>query len=127
MGKRWHARLAGRINIHAELKRQEPENRTLNEYLDEWQDKLKPLKHQEGHRFKVFLWRSLPGSETLHDRYIITDQCGISIPGGLDCRSQSHANSTVWSLLDEDDRIRILNQYDPPTSPFDLIGQREIL
>jgi len=74
----------------------------------------------------VFLWESLPGSESMHDRFILTDQCGISAPGGLDCRSHSHANRTDWSLLDEDVRQRHWNEYDPPVSPFKLLGNREI-
>ena len=63
----------------------------------------------------------------MHDRFILTDQCGISVPGGLDCRTHSHANSTDWSLLDEDVRRRRWNEYDPAASLFKLIGNREIL
>ena len=62
----------------------------------------------------------------MHDRFILTDQCGIFTPGGLECRTHSHANSTDWSLLDEDVRQRRWNEYDPPVSPFNLLGEREI-
>lgn len=126
MGQRGHARLLGRIHIHAEFSKQRPLGKSLDEYLEDWKRKLNPLKKQDGHRFRVFLWESLPGSESLHDRFILTDQCGISVPGGLDCRTHSHPNSTNWNLLDEEARILRLNDYDPQTSPFSLRGQIEV-
>jgi len=126
MGQRGHARLQGRIDIHAEAGKQKPYGRTVGDYLTAWEQKLRPLIAADGHRFRVFLWESLPGSESMHDRFILTDQCGISTPGGLDCRTHSQANSTDWSLLDEDVRQRRWNEYDPPVSPFNLLGDREI-
>lgn len=126
MGRRGHERLKGRIHIHAELKRQLPVGKTPLDYLDTWEEKLCPLVESDGHRFKVFLWESFPGSETMHDRYILTDQCGISVPGGLDCRTCSHPNRTDWSLLDEETRQLRWKDYDPVTSPFQLREAREI-
>lgn len=128
MGQRVHARLQGRIHIHAEVKHQGPKvHKTLDEYLKDWEQKLRPLKSHDGHRFKVFLWESLPGSENPHDRFILTDQCGISAPGGLDCRTHSHANNTNWILLDEEDRLRRLQDYDPATSPFQFKKSIEVI
>lgn len=125
LGQRGHARLQGRIDIHAEAGKQK-HDRTVADHLAAWEQKLRPLIAVDGHRFRVFLWESLPGSESMHDRFILTDQCGISTPGGLDCRSHSHPNRTDWSLLDEDVRQRRWNEYDPPVSPFKLLGNREI-
>lgn len=126
LGQRGHARLHGRIDIHAEAGKQKPEGQSLVDYLTTWEQRLRPLITADGHRFRVFLWESLPGSESMHDRFILTDQCGISVPGGLDCRSHSRPNSTDWNLLDEDVRLRRWNDYDPPASPFRLLGDREI-
>jgi hypothetical protein len=61
----------------------------------------------------------------MHDRFILTDQCGISTPGGLDCRSHTHANSTDWNLLDEEARRLRWNDYVPPDNPFSLMGHKE--
>ncbi len=126
MGQRGHARLKGRIHIHAELKHQKPEGKEIGDYLDDWEQKLRPLIEADGHRFRVFLWESLSGQEKMHDRFILTDQCGISVPGGLDCRIHSHANSTDWNLLDEETRRRRLEDYDPAISPFKLLGERAV-
>ena len=126
LGQRGHARLHGRIDIHAEAGKQKPYGQTVANYLTAWEQKLRPLITTDNHRFRVFLWESLPRSESMHDRFILTDQCGISTPGGLDCRTYSHANNTDWSLLDEDVRLRRWNDYDPPVSPFNLLGNIEI-
>jgi len=126
LGQRGHARLKGRIDIHAEACKQRPDGRAIPDYLDAWKQKLRPLIAVDGHRFRVFLWESLPGSESMHDRFILTDQCGISTPGGLDCRTHSHANSTDWSLLDEEVRIRRWVEYDPSVSPFKLVDKVEV-
>lgn len=127
LGQRGHARLHGRIDIHAEAGKQKPYGQSVADYLTSWEQKLRPLITADNHRFRVFLWESLPGSESMHDRFILTDQCGVSTPGGLDCRTHSHANSTDWSLLDEDVRLRRWNEYDPAVSPFNLLGNREII
>lgn len=125
-GQRGHVRLKGRIDIHAEARRQKPEGQTVSDHLTIWKNKLRPLTTTDGHRFRVFLWESLSDSESMHDRYILTDQCGISTPGGLDCRSHSHANNTDWSLLDDDVRVRRWADYDPSVSPFGLLGNIDI-
>jgi hypothetical protein len=126
LGQRGHARLQGRIDIHAEAGKQKPDGHTIADYLAGWAQKLRSLIAVDSHRFRVFLWESLPGSESMHDRFILTDQCGISVPGGLDCRSHSHANRTDWSLLDEDVRTRRWAEYDPSVSAFKLLETVEI-
>jgi hypothetical protein len=124
-GDRGFGRLQGRINIHTELKNQRPIRMSPKDYLDGWSRKLQPLIDRDNHRFRVFLWTSLPGSEHMHDRYILTDQCGLSIPGGLDCRDHSHANTTDFILIDEEARLKHWDEYDPATSPFDLEAERK--
>ena len=131
MGRRSRLPLRqGRIHIHADTKRQKPETSSLEEHLDSWENEFRGLNSKHGHWFKVFLWTSWTSpSETLHDRFILTDQCGISIPGGLDCRPSSEANDTVWSLLDEEDRRVWLQKFKPDTpdakaSPYKLVDTR---
>jgi hypothetical protein len=128
LGQRGHAVLPARIHIHAGNPQDDnyhPE--TVADRLNAWERYLHPLiEAQHPHRFKVFLWGSHPGGETLHDRYILTDQCGILVPAGLDCRTYSNPNRTTWSLLDEEDRRRRLEDVDPTTSPFRLLGEQEV-
>lgn len=128
MGQRGHARLTGRIHIHAEGAQQDKKTgreKTIQEHLDGWSQKLGPLVKKDGHRFKVFLWEKQPDGQTMYDSYILTDQCGVFLHR-LDCRTHSQANITEWNLLDEDARVRRLIDYDPVSSPFKLIGEIEI-
>lgn len=119
LGRRVQERREGhRIHIHALKKYQDPQGREIDFYLDKWEEELTPLRDNHGHRFQVFLWDNK--KESMHDRYILTDQCAISIPGGLDCRG----GSTDWSLLDYDVLGRRQQDYNPPTSPFELKGSR---
>ncbi len=125
LGQRGQARLHGRIVIHAAKIHQKPDGATVKDDLDTWGIKLKPLINQDKHKFRVFLWESIDHGETMHDRFILTDQCGISTPAGLDCRTHSHANSTDWSLLDEHARSKRWKNYKPSTSPFRCLGSRK--
>jgi hypothetical protein len=129
LGQRGHAVLPARIHIHSGNPQDDhyhPES--VADRLNSWERCLRPLiDAQHPHRFEILLWGLRTGGETLHDRYILTDQCGISMPAGLDCRTYSTPNSTTWSLLDEEDRRRRLEDVDPTTSPLRLLGEREIL
>ena len=120
-------RRPGRIHIHTDQRQPRETVHSPQEDLGWWENELRELNHKHGHRFKVFLWTS--SSETLHDRFILTDQCGISIPGGLDCRPSSKANDTVWSLLDEEDRRVWLQKFDPDAraNPYEYVDSREVV
>jgi hypothetical protein len=114
MGQRSYGRTQGRIYIHAKFENQKPQGQTVNYYLNEWKTKIEPLAKTYGHHFKVFLWDNVPGKEVLHDRYILTDQIGVLVPGGLDCSFASNA-TTEWALLDEITRSFRISNYDPAT------------
>jgi len=126
LGQRGFETRAGRIHIHAgdptarTARNQEP----VRDRLAAWASRLQPLVRRFRHRFKVFLWGRRPGGELFHDRYILTDQCGISVPAGLDYRNPP--SRTTWTLLDNSTYLSRLQDYDQPTSPFDLLGMREI-
>jgi hypothetical protein len=127
LGQRGFNVRPGRIHIHAgDPTVSNARNReAVSKRLAAWAGKLQPLVGQYGHRFKVFLWGKHPGGERFHDRYILTDQCGISVPGGLDYGNPP--GRTTWTLLDNNTRINRLQDYDPPTSPFNFLGDREIM
>ena len=130
LGQRGYEIVPGRIHIHAGNPERAPRNRNrekAKDRLDEWERKLRPLiDARHPHKFRVFLWAERPGGERMHDRFILTDQIGIVVPGGLDHQENIVPGSTDWTLLDEEARIRRLEAFDPPTSPFALKGQRTI-
>ena len=125
LGDRGHNRLKCQFEIHASADKQNPHH-CIGDCLAEWERKLQSLADKDQHKFRVYLWESKPGSESMHDRYILTDQCGLLIPGGLDCRVHSYPNSTDWSLVDENVRQNRWADYDHPASPFNLLERTEI-
>jgi len=125
-GKRRHERARGRIDIHADITKQKPESADETGIVNLWRNVIQPLVAQDGHRFRVFLWRSRAGGRAFHDRYLFTSQCAISMPHGLDIEQRRTPSLTTWSLLDEDVHLKSLEDYDPATSPFDLIADCEM-
>jgi hypothetical protein len=95
--------------------------------LDRWEQELKPVIAHWKHKFEVTLWRNNPGGKSFHDRYIITDQCGISVPGGLDFGDDpARANLTSWSLLEPAIIADVLlREFNPSKSPYQRLDSRK--
>ena len=96
--------------------------------LDRWERELKPVISQWKHTFEVFLWRNQPGGKGFHDRHLITEQCGISAPGGLDFEDDpTRANLTSWSWLEPPIIQDIIHrEFHRVKSPYKLLGSRRI-
>jgi hypothetical protein len=96
--------------------------------LDRWERELQPVIAQWKYQFEVFLWRNQPGGKAFHDRYLITEQCGISAPGGLDFEDDpTRANLTSWSWLEPAImRDVLLNEFHRTKSPYQFLGSRRI-
>lgn len=75
------------------------------------------------HTLSVSMWGSRVNGERFHDRLLITDQVGFQIAGGLDCMTPpiGTPSDTVWTLLDEKDRLLWLGKFQEGTSPYDRI------
>ena len=113
-----------RIDIH--VSKNKEDNQILEKaYFATWKQKLEPLVKKYALHFRIFLWEPGPSFEPMHDRFILTDQCGISIPWGLDCLKHSN-KSTDWNFLDEEVRLKRWKEYDPSGKPLSpLAGSRE--
>ena len=105
------------VHIHAG----DPEPRTASGQLNLWENALKALPI----RFKtsVSLWSmkldraNFPDGPEMHDRYIITNQVGVSCPGGLDCyadpdKSPKAKATSTWSLIGWDAMSDHLAEFD---------------
>jgi hypothetical protein len=122
------------IFIHAgdpENERKDHHPETVDARLRAWERDLSGFITKDWpYRFEISLWqdpldrRSSMG-QRFHDRYILTDQCAVSVQSGLDC-SGDPENLTTWSLLDESERIRISDLLNPEISPWTLLGQKKI-
>lgn len=133
LGKHDGQRSPGIINIHAgdpvALGRDNLRE-SVSARLARWKIELQPVATQWGHTFRIFLWGRKDGGKLLHDRYLITDQCGIDTPGGLDFLPDSEgerANQTTWSLLEHQDVQKIvLEEYHHSKSPYQYLGTQKI-
>ncbi len=137
LGRRDGKQRFGTIHIHAgdpqttgPVNHHEP----VCDRLNRWSNELRQVVQQWGHTFRVFLWgrKSTPLGlgRDLHDRYIITDQVGVSTPGGLDFfedREQHRAFQTTWTMLDtEAYQPIIFDEFHESKSPYQFLGKIEV-
>ncbi len=66
-----------------------------------------------GLTFKVYLW------DDFHDRYLISDLVGISLPHGFDTTTEANA-MTIWNRLGRTARDDVQREFDPASSRHTL-------
>jgi len=127
LGKRKHEgdRLHGRIDIHlaegdGRTEKGKKSYEAKEDFFNACEKKLQPLINKYRHCFRVLIWKS----HEFHNRYILTNQCGISAPWGLDCRSQS-TKKDDWSLLSNERQNELWNEFHPDKNCFDLVGRKK--
>lgn len=121
LGQRGFEPLQGIIEIHTG----DPSNRRspADEFAawDSW--KRKHFAPNYRHTLSVAMWKRFDDGERVHDRFLITDQVGLSIAGGLDCVRPAFGtpSDTIWTLMDEKDRQLWLSKFRLGTSSYDKI------
>jgi hypothetical protein len=125
-GLRANERLSCRIDVHAEAKTRQTQGETPDDFVATFRARLAPLIDIYQHRYRVFLWESLPGSDKFHDRFVLTDQCGVQVPYGLDLFAAETASPTTLGLLDEEDRLYWLQKVAPGVSPYRLLKELKV-
>lgn len=68
-------------------------------------EELSPTCIKAGLKIKVFIW------DEFHDRYLISDLMGISMPNGFD-ESKKTLDKTNWSRLSRKGRDDIQREFD---------------
>lgn len=133
-GNREGERLVGRVQIHTDVKSQtsriltsDVSEELVENLLDRWEEYLHPLSVRYGHQYEVYFWTDTKKSGKMHDRFILTDQCGLSFPYGLDIVPNNDALTTDVSLLDENVRALRWGDYSINTEKFNLVGMRSIV
>ncbi len=69
--------------------------------------------HRAGLHAGVFVW------DDFHDRYLISNLVGISIPNGFDTTKDKNAQTT-WTRLSSRDRDDVQREFDPAASRHEL-------
>jgi hypothetical protein len=130
LGRHYVPPKLGRIDIHAGNPMDESEElkESVNDRLERWKRELAPVVKHSPTRFRIFLWGRKSKGKSFHDRRIITDQCGLDAPGGLDfLTDSSRANYTTWTWLEPDDIQEILlTEFHEMKSPYRFLGKIEI-
>lgn len=85
--------------------------------IKNWQNLIKLIYNEFGHLITINVWGKKDDSLKMHDRYIITDQSGISSAAGID---KDDSQQSEWSIKDYSSLNGILEQYKENSSPFDL-------
>lgn len=86
-----------------------------DDWFSQWQQFLEPLHLSYGHIFKVHLYQSPQEGQRFHDRYILTDQCGVSVPTSLGFLSGS---TTGWNLMDFQVANTHRSDFESPRHPY---------
>ncbi len=121
MGQRGGEPLQGIIEIHTG----DPSNRcSPQDEAAAWERwKRAEFVTNFRHTLSVGMWKKFDDGERVHDRFLITDQVGFSIAGGLDCLRPPFGtpSDTIWTLMDEEDRQLWLSKFRAGTSPYEKI------
>jgi hypothetical protein len=133
LGKSHGKQVPGRIVIHAGDPEQvgpEEHREPVEERLNRWEQSLQAVFSQWGHSIQVSLWGRRPSGPKPHDRFVITDQCGVSVAGGLDFLPDalaSQANTTEWTVLPHARALEIQQRsYHHAKSHFKYLGTRKV-
>lgn len=126
MGRRCGQRLVGRIRIHTNESQISNSGQDASVHLGRWETFLEPLNQTDKHGFEVIYWRVKAGGEPFHDRHIITNQCGISVPSGLDLPNRRNPGTTDISLLDEDVRLKRLIKFSVSTGVYETRNEWQL-
>ncbi len=87
---------------------------------NEWQNRFETLLEglaRLGWKATVFIW------DDFHDRYIISDLLGISVPNGFDISTGGRGNWTTWTRLGRPDRDSVQREFDAANDEHKLQGR----
>ena len=85
---------------------------------DKWPEIIKYFEKKYGHIITLSIWEEAK-EEKWHERWIITNQCGIFIGKGSDI---SEWTDSTWSLLDWHALADITNKFDTNRETYTYIG-----
>lgn len=108
------------ITIQTSIKSLLDKNKALDFGLaKEWSRKIQFFEKQYGHSIIVNIWEDLKEEDQWHDRWIITNQCGITMGKGSDISEWTDA---TWGLLDWNEIPNIANKFNHNRQTYNLIA-----
>ena len=83
--------------------------------FDQWfRDAFQTTVREAGIRLEVFIW------DGFHDRFVISDLVGISLPNGFDTTTDPNS-TTHWTRLSREDRDDVQREFDPASGRHKLL------
>ncbi|MDD3594855.1 hypothetical protein [Sulfuricurvum sp.] len=86
------------------------------EYDQKWKEIFNNIQQRYGHKCKLQLWDD---NKRMHDRYILTDQCGVSVGLGLDM-DYTDSRESSWGMLQYDLYVKKREAVVENSSPYSL-------
>ncbi len=85
-----------------------------------WQRILQDFEKKYGHSITIIVWEEIKRKEEWHERWLITNQCGIFIGKGSDI---SNWTESTWGLLNWDELPGISNRFNKNRQVYNYIGE----
>lgn len=102
----------GYIEFHASTQSSQTD---VEQYFSKWKLYLNGLKARFRHEYKVCLYKKPVEGQRFHDRFVLTNQCGISAPNSL---RVIQGSSTDWHLMDYSIANTRRAEFEAPTHPY---------
>ena len=104
----------GKICIHCKWDGKKPIDYLKND-IEKWQKELRKISSIYKHDMELHAWEA--NDIKLHDRYLITNQCGLVSAAGTD---MDNFQQSEWSIKDYRQLHDILSQYTENANVFQL-------
>lgn len=118
-----------RIHIHAGNPEKERTAQSPADRLNLWANAMNGLP--ASFDVTVSLWENDAFGVDLHDRFLITNQCGVACPGGLDCYEDTSTSAkaevtSTWFLIGESACAQHLAEFDENVGGHSPIAKRKV-
>ena len=78
------------------------------------------IKSNFKHNIEIYFWDDSNSSNKMHDRYLVTEHCVVSIGKGLETHSKKYWTTVSWSFYPWDESDKILKNYRENSTDFEL-------
>lgn len=110
------------IDIHTSIKPM-IESKTKEfiwQKTEKWPKIIKIFEEKYGHTITINIWEEAKKENKWHDRWIITDQCGVALGKGSDVSEWTDA---TWGILDWDELSAIASKFNKNRQVYAYIGK----
>lgn len=108
------------IDIHTSVKPLTDKNDIFDwKFANPWVQLLQKFEQQFGHTISIHVWEDHKKTDEWHDRWIITNQCGITIGKGSDI---SNWTDSTWGIIEWSEIPNITNKFVPNRNIYSHIG-----